>query len=235
MRIESARSVASFSRQIGFVIPVLLGLLICSAVGLGQVPAVPPSVDNAEIRAQFTAVDAAGNTMGTIGFRGVVSINRGAGETNSNGEITYPMEVIGAELRNLTFGFQLSIRTSPEAPWEAVPWPSSNPPIYRVEMRLHDAQGNVLGSASDVPLTPASNFAQGPDQLVPVVRWYLDLADTVILIDPNGNSSITLVPNPDFPEVSIIQNPSFSVDPASSVAMGPSVIYYTGAPPIPGL
>ncbi len=235
MRIESARGVASFSRQIGFVIPVLLGLLICSAVGLGQVPAVPPSVDNAEMRAQFTAVDAAGNTMGTLGFRGVISINRGEAGTNSNGEITYPMEVIGAHLRNLTFGFELIIKTSPEAPWEAVPLPSSNPSVYFIDMLLRDAQGNVLGSASNVPLTPASNFPQGPDLLVPVARWYLDLADTVTLIDPNGNPTITLVPNPDFPEVSIIQNPSFSVDPASSVAMGPSVIYYTGAPPIPGL
>ncbi|NRA75283.1 MAG: hypothetical protein HRU16_05020, partial [Planctomycetes bacterium] len=84
-------------------------------------------------------------------------------------------------------------------------------------------------------MTPASNFPQGPDLLVPVARWYLDLADTVTLIDPNGTPVITLVPNPDFPEVSIIQNPSFSVDPSSAVAMGPSVIYYTGAPPVPGL
>ncbi len=196
---------------------------------------VPPSVDNALMTAQFTMTDGSNSSNSqTVTFRGVISINRGEAVTNSSGEIAYPMEVIGAELSNSFFDMQLSIKTSPEAPWMAVPQPTNNPPIYLVDMLLRNGNGAVLGSASGVPLTPSSNFPQGNDLLVPVVDWHLDLADTVILDDPNG-SSIILEPNPDVPEVSIIQNPSFSVGPGSSPVQGPSVIYGMGAPPTPGL
>ncbi|MGE4619456.1 MAG: hypothetical protein AAEJ04_06580, partial [Planctomycetota bacterium] len=198
---------------------------------------VPPSVDNALMTAQFTMTDGSNsNNSQTVTFRGVISINRGEVTTNSSGEIAYPMEVIGAELSNSFFDMQLSIKTSPEAPWMAVPQPTNDPPIYLVDMHLRSGNSsNVIGYvASGVPLTPASNFPQGNDLLVPVVDWHLDLADTVILEDPNG-SSVILEPNPDVPEVSIIQNPSFSVGPGSSPAQGPSVIYGMGAPPTPGL
>jgi len=196
---------------------------ISGGLSYSQNVEIPASTDNSLIRAPLSFQLPSGEIT-TLLFRGVISISREASDSLSPNETRY--QLLGAYLEGpqnsamkLAMPIGVNFFTGQQMP-------------VHMEMQVN---GVVYTAGEPVDLIRISPNNDSPL----VVNWDLDIPVDIVLNPPSiGDPPIVIVPNPNpnDPDIQVIQLPSFSVDYNTILAPpSASMTFGRGNPPTPGL
>ena len=207
---------------------LFLFLMTCFGVGAShaQTPEIPGAVDNSLVKATLNFQNSAGGVT-PVEFRGVISVSRESSTVQSIESTRY--ELIGAVLEGPQ-NSQLILKAVPGELWTG----------NELSVKAQLITNGVTYEAVGVGLCRLGTQLASTLTSALMVNWDLKLPELGIEFLPPivGDPPIIITPDPDpnVPDVQILQLPSFSVDPNTSLnPPSPSMTFGTGMPPVPGL